>query len=495
MTNVKNLTAVRNPLVHSEGSDSSKTSNNIIPFPGGRITPAEQVLDWIAAFQSLPPDEQRAMQWRGRVAGRSSLDAFGLTPRLTSLGAAAASFDLAKKVTEALKGDWHRDHGLAPGPNHSKDDRSLHISPHESDPRDVVLHSYAGDDWQSIKDDLRARGVLPARPAGVDVTLEDYAAAKRLPEAFLRELGLKTVPNPWHMNGHEVQKILAIPYRDADGKLIRTRYRIAMAGDKKHIWDQQKGKPLALYGLDRLGKSERLYLVEGESDTQTLWHRGYTALGVPGATTFKPSRDDPVLAGYYGDIVAVIEPDQGGKALLAQLAKSKHAARIRAARLPGFKDVSELHCRAPERFDEVLLAAIEQAMPLSEAIEQAGAAEWPEPQPIDAPLYPVPAFDPQALLPDGLRDFVMDAAYRMPCAPEYVAAATIAFVGSVIGARCAIRPKRADDWLITPNVWGAIVGDPGQKKSPAVAEAEKPINLKTAVDLRAAQFRGVFSTY
>ena len=96
----------------------------------------------------------------------------------------------------------------------------------------------------------------------------------------------------------------------------------------------------------------------------------------------------------------------------------------------------------------------------------------------------VPAFDPQALLPDGLRDFVMDAAYRMPCAPEYVAAATIAFGGSAIGARCAIRPKRADDWLITPNVWGAIVGDPGQKKSPAVAEAEKPIKRLIGIAIK-----------
>ena len=28
---------------------------------------------------------------------------------------------------------------------------------------------------------------------------------------------------------------------------------------------------------------------------------------------------------------------------------------------------------------------------------------WREPEPIEAPLYPVPAFDEKALLPDGLR--------------------------------------------------------------------------------------------
>ena len=79
--------------------------------------------------------------------------------------------------------------------------------------------------------------------------------------------------------------------------------------------------------------------------------------------TFKPTRDDDILAGY-DEIVAFIEPDKGGKAFLERLALSKHRDRIRAAKLDGFKDISELHCGALERFDEVLLDAIEQAQPL-----------------------------------------------------------------------------------------------------------------------------------
>ena len=67
---------------------------------------------------------------------------------------------LARKVTEHLGGEWHGHYGLAPGPGHSKADRSLQISPHQSDPDDVVLHSHCGDDWRSIKDDLRAHGIL-----------------------------------------------------------------------------------------------------------------------------------------------------------------------------------------------------------------------------------------------------------------------------------------------------------------------------------------------
>ena len=397
-----------------------------------------------------------AREKRGEAAGAPGMIMMGV------------NYDLARKVTEALEGDWKGDHGEAPAPGHSKRDRSLSIKPHETDPDDVILHSFAGDDWAAIKDELRARGILPERSHKVDVTLEGYADAKRLPIAFLRELGLKTTKSPW---GHKKQ-VLAIPYRDANGELIRVRYRVAWTGDSKLVWDKQKGAPTALYGLDRLpdAANGQLLLVEGESDAQTLWHRGYAALGIPGATNFKPSRDDAVLAGFE-DIVAFIEPDKGGKALIDGLNKSKHAGRIRAARLDGFKDVSGLHCGAHERFDEILTAAVERAKPLSEG----GGHEWGDPEPIEAPLHPVPVFDEDALLPDGLRDCVVDAAYRMCCPIEYVAAATLSIVSSVIGAHCAIRPKRADDWLIVPNLWGAIVGPPGDKKSPAMSAAMKPL--------------------
>jgi phage/plasmid primase-like uncharacterized protein len=101
---------------------------------------------------------------------------------------------------------------------------------------------------------------------------------------------------------------------------------------------------------------------------------------------------------------------------------------------------------------------------------------WPPPKPIVAELKPVPAFDAQTLLPEALRAWVMDEAERMPCPPEFIAAAALVALGSLIGARCAIKPKARDSWLIVPNVWGGIVGDPSAKKSPAWAAALKPLD-------------------
>src|SRR5262249_27994043 len=41
-------------------------------------------------------------------------------------------------------------------------------------------------------------------------------------------------------------------------------------------------------------------------------------------------------------------------------------------------------------------------------------------------------------------------------------------------------PKRHDDWLVIPNLWGGIVGRPGMLKSPAIAEALRPLELLEA---------------
>ncbi|WP_423460391.1 YfjI family protein [Ottowia sp. VDI28] len=93
---------------------------------------------------------------------------------------------------------------------------------------------------------------------------------------------------------------------------------------------------------------------------------------------------------------------------------------------------------------------------------------WPTPREIKTDLPHAPEFDAEAMLPKALAEFVLDEADRMPCAPDYIAAALIVSLGSVIGARCAIKPKRRDDWIVTPNLFGGIVGDPSSKKSPAL---------------------------
>jgi hypothetical protein len=113
---------------------------------------------------------------------------------------------------------------------------------------------------------------------------------------------------------------------------------------------------------------------------------------------------------------------------------------------------------------------------------------WGRPKPIIAELKPVPPFDAEALLPEPLRGWIIDEAERMPCPQDYIAAAAIAALSSVVGARCAIKPKARDSWLIVPNLWGGIVGDPSAKKSPAWAAALRPVDrlIGKALDVHSA---------
>jgi hypothetical protein len=78
---------------------------------------------------------------------------------------------------------------------------------------------------------------------------------------------------------------------------------------------------------------------------------------------------------------------------------------------------------------------------LNQQAGEVGATDWPEPKQIRAVLHPVTAFDPEALLPEGLREWVMDEADRMPCPPDFIAAAAMVALGAIIGGNCAIKAE------------------------------------------------------
>jgi len=92
---------------------------------------------------------------------------------------------------------------------------------------------------------------------------------------------------------------------------------------------------------------------------------------------------------------------------------------------------------------------------------------WPELRELKQDLPPAPPFDAQAMLPKALADFVLDEADRLPCPPDYISAPLLVALGSVIGARCALKPKRRDDWLVTPNLFRWRSGRPrAQRRRP-----------------------------
>jgi hypothetical protein len=59
---------------------------------------------------------------------------------------------------------------------------------------------------------------------------------------------------------------------------------------------------------------------------------------------------------------------------------------------------------------------------------------------------------------------------------DYIAAGVMVALGALVGKRIGIHPKRNDDWLVIPNLWGAIIAPPSKRKTPQLQEALRFLN-------------------
>jgi putative DNA primase/helicase len=107
------------------------------------------------------------------------------------------------------------------------------------------------------------------------------------------------------------------------------------------------------------------------------------------------------------------------------------------------------------------------------------ASDRPAPMPLPAGLLPVARFD-YDMLPERLRSRVEDIAERMQCPPDLVAAPMMAALGSLVGRKVCVRPKKQDDWSVVPNQWNLNIAPSGFMKTPAYNEALRPIRALEA---------------
>ena len=162
---------------------------------------------------------------------------------------------------------------------------------------------------------LREHGVDETKkePTRQNYTVDDYAKEKNLPADWLRmvcslEDGKEKDGTPY----------VKIPYFGEDGKPKVTRKRM---GPHKFKWGFGSAGNMLPYGLWRkegLEIAGSCILVEGESDAQTLWFLGYPALGIPGASTFKPEWAESLKG--IEMLYIHKEPDQGGQTFLDKVA-------------------------------------------------------------------------------------------------------------------------------------------------------------------------------
>jgi hypothetical protein len=104
---------------------------------------------------------------------------------------------------------------------------------------------------------------------------------------------------------------------------------------------------------------------------------------------------------------------------------------------------------------------------------------WVEPKALPSGLPDVPPFKLDCL-PNTFRPWIEDIAERMQCPPDFPAVGAMVALGSLVGRKIGIRPKRYDDWLVIANLWGGVVGRPGVMKTPALEQPLLPLRRLVA---------------
>lgn len=269
---------------------------------------------------------------------------------------------------------------------------------------------------------------------------------------------------------------LLIPMRDTTGKLWNVeRVNPADFKDKRGL---SGGRRIGCFHSVGKIKDNRLIVCEGYATGASI----HEATGEAVAVAFNAGNLMPVATALHAkypklNIILAADDDvytDGNpgltKATAAALAVGGMVAlpEFGADRPDGATDFNDLHQLAG-------LGAVKSCLEGSAAVGQASQIDlWPEPTPLPDALPPVQAFSFN-LLPDALRPWVADIAERMQCPPDFLAVGVMVAASALVGARVQVQPKARDDWRVTPNLWGVIVGRPGAMKSPALSEVLRPI--------------------
>jgi CHC2 zinc finger/Protein of unknown function (DUF3631) len=161
------------------------------------------------------------------------------------------------------------------------------------------------------------------------LTVAQYATFCGLPDDFLVEKFSLA-------NSDAGVKIL---YKDESGEVVsvQRRHKLEKGAKKDQRFSWRKGDKPIPYGLwfSPEGKT-RLVVAEGASDVHVLSYCGAAALGIPGASNFKPEMASSLLS--FAELVLIQEPGEAGEKFVASITAALKAAdykgTVRAVSLP-----------------------------------------------------------------------------------------------------------------------------------------------------------------
>jgi putative DNA primase/helicase len=286
--------------------------------------------------------------------------------------------------------------------------------------------------------------------------------------------------------GPAMNIVAAYDYRDEHGTVLFQAVRLSPKSFRLRrlnakgdwVW-KMDGVRRVPYRLPELQGQHLALLVEGEKDADNVAALGLPATTTPqGAAAWRDEYADVLRGCGVEEVVVIPDNDEPGRryAVQAGTALTALGITVRVLALPGLAEKGDVSdWIAAGGTAEALKSLVDEAptFGVGELPALADTTAWPDPQPVDDAILPVPAFDPMQMLPEPFAAWVVDVADRAQCPPDFVAIPLLCALAAVVGRKVAIRPKRHDDWAVVPNLWGVIVGEPGVMKTPAMQEAVK----------------------
>lgn len=102
-----------------------------------------------------------------------------------------------------------------------------------------------------------------------------------------------------------------------------------------------------------------------------------------------------------------------------------------------------------------------------------GAARGATPRPAAPRSADPPPTFPVDVFPEDVRLFLLEGAAALGVPVDMIALPLLGFAAGVIGNSRALLVKRG--WVERPNLWLAVIGEPGSGKSPALRLAQEPV--------------------
>lgn len=332
-----------------------------------------------------------------------------------------------------------------PGPSHRNGDRNPSLGVEDKDGKTLVS-CYAGCQQADVIVVLQERDLWPRKK-------EERAHART--------------------NGAAPLQIVATyDYPDADGRLNFQVVRLEPKDFRQRRpngrggWEWKKGDTSILYRLPEWFHHDTdaiVFVVEGEKDADRLMALGIMATTHAGGAGKWSDGNSAWLAGRR--VALIGDNDEAGRKDIARKLSSIPGSALACAevKLDGLGEKGDVSDwldggGTPER----LLKLAEDALSVE--------------RPADVRAVPPPAVTafPSAVLPSSMRGLITSGSKSIGVPAEFIGVPLLVLAGTAIGNAWEIELKGG--WREGPNLYAAIVGDPGAKKTPALKAALRPIH-------------------